>query len=98
MVVVGGAYLTIYLLLSPLEDPLNRNDNDKDQGNIDSSDEYVLDVSINTHDTSRSTHLTSTTDNNMDTAGCFTTHGSNHGTKRTHGHDNDTTIGLCTQD
>ena len=50
------------------EDPLNRNDNDEDQGNIDSSDAYVLDVSITTHDISSSTHLTSTPDNNMDTA------------------------------
>ena len=44
------------------EDPLNRNDNDEDQGNTDSNDEYISDVSINTHDINRSTHLTSTTD------------------------------------
>ncbi len=72
---------------------MNRNDNDKDQGNIDSSDEYVLDVSINTHDISRSTHLTSTTDNNMDTAGFTMSHGLNHGIVHTHGHYNDTTTG-----
>ena len=74
------------------EDPLNRNDNDEDQGNIDSNNEYVSDVSINTHDISRSTHLASTTDNNMDTAGFTMSHGLNHGII-THGHYNDTTIG-----
>jgi len=75
------------------EDPLNYNDNDEDQGNSDSSDEYISDVSINTHDISRSTHLTSTTDNNMDTAGFTMSHGLNHGIVHTHGHYNDTTIG-----
>jgi len=75
------------------EDPSNRNDNDEDQGNIDSSNEYILDVSINTHDISRSTHLTSTTDNNMDTAGFTMPHGLNHGIAHTHGQYNDTTIG-----
>ena len=75
------------------EDPSNRNDNDEDQGNIDSSDEYILDVSINTHDISRSTHLTSTTDNNKDTAGFTMSHGLNHNIVHTHGHYNDTTIG-----
>jgi len=73
------------------EDPLNHNDNDEDQGNIDSSNEYALDVSINTHDINRSTHLTSTTDNNMDTAGFTMFHGLNHGIIYTHGHYNDTT-------
>ena len=68
------------------EDPLNRNDNDEDQGNIDSNDEYISDVSI-------STHLTSTTDNNMDTAGFTMSHGLNHGIVHTHGQYNDTTIG-----
>jgi len=62
------------------EDPLNRN-------------EYMSDVSINTHDINRSTHLTSTTDNNMDTAGFTMSHGLNHGIVHTHGHYNDTTIG-----
>jgi len=75
------------------EDPSNRNDNDEDQGNIDSSNEYISDVSINTHDISRSTHLTSTTDNNMDTAGFTMPHGLNHGIVHTHGQYNDTTIG-----
>ena len=75
------------------EDPLNRNDNDEDQGNIDSSDEYISDVSINTHGINRSTHLTSTTDSNMDTAGLTMSHGLNHGIVHTHGHYNDTTIG-----
>jgi len=73
------------------EDPSNRNDNDEDQGNIDSSNEYILDVSINTHDISRSTHLTSTTDNNKDTAGFTMSHGLNHNIVHTHGHYNDTT-------
>ena len=73
------------------EDPLNRNDNDEDQCSIDSSNEYVLDVSINTHDISRSTHLTSTTGNNMDTAGFTMPHGLNHGIVHTHGQYNDTT-------
>jgi len=75
------------------EDPPNRNNNDEDQGNIDSSDKYILDVSINTHDISRSTHLTSTTDNNMDTADFTMSHGLNHGIVNTHGHYNDTTTG-----
>ena len=75
------------------EDPLNRNDNDEDQGNIDNSDDYVSDVSINTHDISHSTHLTSTTDNNMDTDGFTMFHGLNHGIVHTHGHYNDTTTG-----
>jgi len=75
------------------EDPLNHNDNDEDQGNIDSNGEYALDVSINTHDINRSTHLTSTTDNNMDTAGFTMSHGLNHGIIYTHGHYNDTTTG-----
>jgi len=69
------------------EDPLNRNDNDEDQGNIGSSDEYILDVSINTHDISCSTHLTSVA------AGFTMSHGLNHGILHTHGHYNDTTIG-----
>ena len=73
------------------EDPLNRNDTDEDQGNIGSSDEYILDVSINTHDISHSTHLASTTDNNMDTAGFTMPHGLNHGIVHTHGQYNDTT-------
>ena len=47
---------------------------------------------FNTHDISRSTHLTSTTDNNMDTAGFTMSHGLNH-VIITHGHYNDTTIG-----
>jgi len=83
------------------EDPLNRNDNDEDQGNIDSSNEYISDVSINTHDINRSTHLTSTTDtdNNMDTAGFTMSHGLNHGIVHTHGHYNDTTRRLgCYKD
>jgi len=79
------------MLTFTFEDPSNRNNNDKDQGNIDSNDEYILDVSINTHDISRSTHLTSTTDNNMDTAGFTMSHGLNHGIVYTHGHHNDTT-------
>jgi len=71
------------------EDPLDRNDNDEDQGNFDSSsDEYISDVSINTHDINCSTHLTSTTDNNMDTAGFTMSHGLNHGIVHTHGHYN----------
>jgi len=74
------------------EDPLNRNDNDEDQNNIDSSsDEYISDVSINTHDINCSTRLTSTTDNNMDTAGFTMSHGLNHNIVHTHGHYNDTT-------
>jgi len=72
---------------------LNRNDNDEDQGNIDSSDEYVSDVSINTHDISRSTRLTSNTDNNMDTAGFTMSHGLNHNVIHTHGHYDDTKTG-----
>jgi len=76
------------------EDPLDRNDNDEDQDNIySSSDEYISDVSINTHDINCSTHLTSTTDNTMDTAGFTMSHGLNHGIVHTHGHYNDTTIG-----
>ena len=68
---------------------MNVNGNEGDQGNIDSSDNYVLDVSINTHDISRSTHSTWTTGHNMDTAGFTMSHGLSHGT----GHDDDTTTG-----
>ena len=91
----NGSSRDIYnnMSTSTFEDPLNRNDNDEDQCSIDSSNEYVLDVSINTHDISRSTHLTSTTGNNMDTAGFTMSHGLNHGIVHTHGHYNDTTTG-----
>ena len=57
------------------KDLLNCNGNDGDQGNIDSSDDHVLDISINTNDISCSTHSPSTTDNNMDTAGFTMSHG-----------------------
>ena len=50
---------------------------------------------FNTHDISRSTHLTSTADNNMDTAGFTMFNGLNHGMiVHTHRHHyNDTTTG-----
>ena len=76
------------------KDPLSGNGNEgRDQGNIDSSVDYVLNVSINTPDISSSTHSTSTTGHNMDTAGFTMSHGLSHDIVRTHGHDDNTTSG-----
>ena len=71
------------------KDPSNGNGNEEDQGNIDSSDDNVLDVSIKTRDISGSTHSTSNTGHNMDTAGFTMSHGLSQGT----GYDGDTTTG-----